>query len=170
MNSSQAKTGTWWRPGSPDRQNRLTKVHRSLRKKKAIRTRKRPERKPLPPHIKESKDPISVIVVADVDVLADRTWLTAQNLLGQRIVVPFANNADFAINMLDNFTGSKELITLRGGASKSARSRSSMIYSARPKFVTVKPSKACKRSLKSCKRNLPVSKAIKGPLRKCDFD
>jgi ABC-type uncharacterized transport system involved in gliding motility auxiliary subunit len=40
--------------------------------------------------------------------------LTAQNLLGQRIVVPFANNADFAINMLDNFTGSKELITLRG--------------------------------------------------------
>lgn len=77
-------------------------------------TKKGPKEKPLPPHIKESKDPISVIVVADVDVLADRTWLTAQNLLGQRIVVPFANNADFAINMLDNFTGSKELITLRG--------------------------------------------------------
>ncbi len=47
-------------------------------------------------------------------MLADRTWLNAQNMLGQRVVVPFANNADFAINMLDNFTGSQELISLRG--------------------------------------------------------
>ena len=70
--------------------------------------------KPLPPHIKESKGPINVIAVADVDMLADRTWLTARDMLGQRVVVPFANNADFAINILDNFTGSQELISLRG--------------------------------------------------------
>ena len=70
--------------------------------------------KPLPPHIKASKSPINVVVVSDVDFLADRTWLSAQNMLGQRIVVPFANNADFAINLLENLSGSQELISLRG--------------------------------------------------------
>ena len=70
--------------------------------------------KPLPPHIKASKKPINVVVVADVDFLADRTWLSAQNMLGQRVVMPFANNADFAINLLENLSGSQELISLRG--------------------------------------------------------
>jgi ABC-type uncharacterized transport system involved in gliding motility auxiliary subunit len=81
-------------------------------------SKKDSKEKPLPPHIKESKGPINVIVVADVDFLADRTWLQAQNLLGQRVVLPFANNADFTLNMLENFTGSKELITLRGSGIK----------------------------------------------------
>ncbi|MEQ8195478.1 MAG: ABC transporter, partial [Rhodospirillales bacterium] len=69
---------------------------------------------PLPPHLKESKGPISVIVVADVDMLADRVWLSERNLFGQRIVMPFANNADFAINAIENFSGSQALISLRG--------------------------------------------------------
>ena len=81
---------------------------------KADKKAKGKKEKPLPPHIKSSKTTINVIVVSDVDILADRTWLSARNMLGQRIVVPFANNADFAINMLDNFTGSQELISLRG--------------------------------------------------------
>jgi ABC-type uncharacterized transport system involved in gliding motility auxiliary subunit len=75
---------------------------------------KNKKEEPLPPHIKESTGPISVIVVADVDMLADRTWLSERNLFGQRVVMPFANNADFAINMVENFTGSQELISLRG--------------------------------------------------------
>lgn len=75
---------------------------------------KNKKEEPLAPHIKESTGPISVIVVADVDMLADRTWLSERNLFGQRVVMPFANNADFAINMVENFAGSQELISLRG--------------------------------------------------------
>jgi ABC-type uncharacterized transport system involved in gliding motility auxiliary subunit len=38
----------------------------------------------------------------------------AQDLLGQEIVVPIANNGDFAINALDNLAGTQGLISLRG--------------------------------------------------------
>jgi ABC-type uncharacterized transport system involved in gliding motility auxiliary subunit len=37
-----------------------------------------------------------------------------QDLLGQQIVIPIANNGDFAINALDNLAGSEGLISLRG--------------------------------------------------------
>ena len=46
--------------------------------------------------------------------MADATWVRAQDLLGQEIVVPIANNGDFAINALDNLAGSQGLISLRG--------------------------------------------------------
>jgi ABC-type uncharacterized transport system involved in gliding motility auxiliary subunit len=38
----------------------------------------------------------------------------SQSLLGQEVDVPVANNGDFAINALDNLTGSQGLISLRG--------------------------------------------------------
>ncbi|MBT3334678.1 MAG: ABC transporter, partial [Rhodospirillaceae bacterium] len=65
------------------------------------------------PHLKESSDPISVIVVADTDLLHDQFWLRRQNLMGQKVVVPIAANADFVINALDNLSGSSDLIGLR---------------------------------------------------------
>ena len=37
-----------------------------------------------------------------------------QDLLGQQILLPIANNGDFAINALDNLAGSEGLISLRG--------------------------------------------------------
>ena len=65
------------------------------------------------PHLKESKDVVNLIVVADSDILADTFWLQVQDFFGQRLVVPTANNGDFVINALDNLSGSSELIGLR---------------------------------------------------------
>jgi ABC-type uncharacterized transport system involved in gliding motility auxiliary subunit len=65
-------------------------------------------------HLKGAKQPLNLIVVADADLLADATWVRKQDLLGQQIVVPIANNGDFAINALDNLSGSEGLISLRG--------------------------------------------------------
>lgn len=73
---------------------------------------------PPPPveHRKESDGPINVIVVADVDFLTDRLWVQTQNFFGQRIAAAWANNADFVANALDNLTGNRDLIGMRGRA------------------------------------------------------
>lgn len=65
------------------------------------------------PHLKQSEKPVNLIVVADTDILADRFWLRIQDLFGQTLAVPTANNADFVINAVDNLSGSSELIGLR---------------------------------------------------------
>jgi ABC-type uncharacterized transport system involved in gliding motility auxiliary subunit len=65
-------------------------------------------------HRTEASAPLNLILVADADLLADATWLRQQDLLGQQIVIPIANNGDFAINALDNLAGSEGLINLRG--------------------------------------------------------
>jgi ABC-type uncharacterized transport system involved in gliding motility auxiliary subunit len=67
-----------------------------------------------PKHLSESAGPVNLIVVADVDMLHERFWSEIRNLMGQRIFVPFANNADFVVNSLDNLGGSDALIGLRG--------------------------------------------------------
>jgi ABC-type uncharacterized transport system involved in gliding motility auxiliary subunit len=65
-------------------------------------------------HLSEAKAPLNLIVVADADLLTDATWVRKQDLLGQQIVIPIANNGDFAINALDNLAGNEGLISLRG--------------------------------------------------------
>lgn len=65
------------------------------------------------PHLKQSAKPANLIIVADTDILADRFWLRIQDLFGQTLAVPTANNADFVINAVDNLSGSSELIGLR---------------------------------------------------------
>jgi ABC-type uncharacterized transport system involved in gliding motility auxiliary subunit len=67
-----------------------------------------------PVHLTKSTGPVNLIVVADTDLLEDRFWAQEQNFLGQRIVVPFAGNADLVANALDNLSGSGDLIGLRG--------------------------------------------------------
>jgi ABC-type uncharacterized transport system involved in gliding motility auxiliary subunit len=64
--------------------------------------------------LKESVKPINVIVVADVDMLSDRFWVTAQNFFGQQVATPSAGNGDFVMNALDNLAGSPALLSLRG--------------------------------------------------------
>ncbi|SDS56821.1 GldG family protein [Pseudomonas oryzae] len=61
----------------------------------------------------QQADSINVIVVADTDLLADRMWVQVQEFFGQRIPQPFADNAGFAINALDNLAGSDALISVR---------------------------------------------------------
>ena len=60
-----------------------------------------------------SADNINVIVVADTDLLSDRMWVQVQDFFGQRIPQPWADNATFAINALDNLAGSDALISVR---------------------------------------------------------
>jgi gliding motility-associatede transport system auxiliary component len=69
--------------------------------------------KPELEHIAESAEPVNLIVVADTDMLADRSWLQYQNFFGRQVAVPTANNAAFVINALDNLLGSNALIDLR---------------------------------------------------------
>ncbi len=67
-------------------------------------------------HLSQSVTPVNLIVVADVDMLHDRFWVEIRQLMGQRLLVPNANNADFVVNSLDNLGGSNALIGLRGRA------------------------------------------------------
>ncbi|SEI96982.1 ABC-type uncharacterized transport system involved in gliding motility, auxiliary component [Azotobacter beijerinckii] len=61
----------------------------------------------------KAADNINLIVVADSDLLSDRMWVRVQDFFGQRIPQPFADNASFAINALDNLAGSEALIEVR---------------------------------------------------------
>jgi ABC-type uncharacterized transport system involved in gliding motility auxiliary subunit len=67
-----------------------------------------------PERLTESKVPIEVIVVADTDLLDDRTWLMTQNVFGQQVGTPIADNADFVANGMDYLVGSSALADLRG--------------------------------------------------------
>ncbi len=64
-----------------------------------------------------SDGPINVIVMADSDIFDDRLWVAEQNLFGQRIAVPTADNAHFILNAVENLMGSNDLISLRTRAS-----------------------------------------------------
>ncbi len=81
-------------------------------KKKASTDNKKQQAKPKP-HLKASTKPINVIVVADTDFIADLFWLRTQDLFGQTVTVPNANNGDFVVNAADNLAGSSSLISLR---------------------------------------------------------
>lgn len=65
-----------------------------------------------PEHVKSAED-INVIVVADADLLHEQFWARRQSLLGNRMVVPTASNANLVVNALENLTGSSDLISVR---------------------------------------------------------
>jgi len=56
---------------------------------------------------------INVIVMADSDIFDDRFWVHVDDLYGKKIASPFADNAAFVLNAVENLTGSSDLITLR---------------------------------------------------------
>ena len=68
---------------------------------------------PLPAHLKESKGPANIILVADTDIFNDSFWVQTQELQGQRVAVPVAHNAAFVLNAIENLSGSSDLISLR---------------------------------------------------------
>jgi len=63
--------------------------------------------------LKQSEHPISVVVVADTDILDDRVWVQSQDFFGQRVVVPIANNGDFVADAVDVLAGGEDLVGLR---------------------------------------------------------
>ncbi|MFT5997124.1 MAG: ABC-type uncharacterized transport system involved in gliding motility auxiliary subunit, partial [Glaciecola sp.] len=56
---------------------------------------------------------INLVVIADADLAADRFWVQQSNFFGQAVFTPFANNGDFILNILENLSGSAELIGVR---------------------------------------------------------
>lgn len=65
-------------------------------------------------HLAEGSAPAALVLVADTDLLDDRSWLANQSLLGQEILIPVADNADFVANALDHLVGSGVFADLRG--------------------------------------------------------
>ncbi|MBL8861334.1 MAG: Gldg family protein [Planctomycetes bacterium] len=63
--------------------------------------------------LQESRGPIQVVVVADVDLLADRMWVQMLNFFGQTVARTSADNGAFVVNLADNLSGSSDLISLR---------------------------------------------------------
>ncbi|HYM32876.1 MAG TPA: Gldg family protein [Candidatus Cybelea sp.] len=85
------------------------------KKKDADAAADKPDAKAEPPapQIKESAEPINVIVVADTDMLDDRFWVRTESYFGRQVAVPISANADFVVNGIDNLSGSNDLIGLR---------------------------------------------------------
>lgn len=69
---------------------------------------------PAAPALKESSQPINVMVVADVDLLSDEAWLNLQGGGDAQLAMPVANNADLVINAIENLAGGAALANLRG--------------------------------------------------------
>ena len=67
--------------------------------------------------LKESRKPGVVVLVADVDLLADRFALKSVNVFGQQIQQPLNDNMAFALNLTEQLTGSEALIDLRSRGS-----------------------------------------------------
>ena len=68
------------------------------------------------PLLRESTRDNSVILVADVDMLADGAAVDVQEVFGRRIVVPSNGNLAFAIGMVEQFASGDDLISLRSRA------------------------------------------------------
>ncbi|MDQ5849552.1 MAG: Gldg family protein [Pseudomonadota bacterium] len=73
------------------------------------------EKKPVPgtPVLRESSGENAVILVADVDMLADGAAVDIQEMFGRKIVVPSNGNLAFALGMVEQFAGGDDLISLR---------------------------------------------------------
>jgi ABC-type uncharacterized transport system involved in gliding motility auxiliary subunit len=63
--------------------------------------------------LKQSAQPINVVVVADTDMLDDRFWAQSRDFFGQRVVEPLANNGDFLANAVEVLAGGQDLLGLR---------------------------------------------------------
>ena len=68
-------------------------------------------------HLAATAEPANLIVVADVDMLADHLWVQVQNFFGQQLANAFASNGAFVINALENLAGNSDLIGVRSRAS-----------------------------------------------------
>jgi ABC-type uncharacterized transport system involved in gliding motility auxiliary subunit len=66
--------------------------------------------------IKESAEPLNVVIFADTDMLSDFMWVQQSNFFGQTVYQPFANNGELVWNAIDNLAGSNDLISIRARA------------------------------------------------------
>lgn len=64
-------------------------------------------------HLAEAKEPGTVLLFGDVDLVSNRVWVQVQQFFGQQVAQPFANNGDLIYNAVENLTGSSALISIR---------------------------------------------------------
>ena len=69
--------------------------------------------------LKESAQPLNVVIIADTDLLTDFMWVQQANFFGQTVFQPFANNGELVWNAIDNLGGSGDLISIRARAAYS---------------------------------------------------
>jgi ABC-type uncharacterized transport system involved in gliding motility auxiliary subunit len=75
------------------------------------------DKKPSPEGgLKESVKDNSVVLVADVDMLADGAAVDVQDMFGRKVVVPSNGNLAFAIGLVEQFAAGDALISLRSRA------------------------------------------------------
>jgi ABC-type uncharacterized transport system involved in gliding motility auxiliary subunit len=69
---------------------------------------------PSGPHVAESLQDISVVVVADCDMLSDQLWVREERI-GNLVLglTKLADNGDFVIGAADNLSGSSDLMSVR---------------------------------------------------------
>jgi len=65
------------------------------------------------PHLTESRQPSTVLVMADTDFLFDGYYVNRQNFLGFEIANIFNDNLNFLLNSIELMTGSEALIDIR---------------------------------------------------------
>ncbi len=63
-------------------------------------------------HVKDN-DNLNVLIIADTDLLTDRLWVQVQSFFGQRVAQPWADNGAFVNNLVEQFLGSSDLISIR---------------------------------------------------------
>jgi ABC-type uncharacterized transport system involved in gliding motility auxiliary subunit len=66
--------------------------------------------------LKESAQDNSIVLVADVDMLTDNAAVEVQDVFGQKLVVPRNGNLNFALSLVEQFSGDQNLISLRSRA------------------------------------------------------
>jgi ABC-type uncharacterized transport system involved in gliding motility auxiliary subunit len=71
--------------------------------------------KPVPntPQLREATADNAVILVADVDMLADGAAVDVQEIFGRKVIVPSNGNLAFAVSMVEQFAAGDDLISLR---------------------------------------------------------
>jgi ABC-type uncharacterized transport system involved in gliding motility auxiliary subunit len=68
---------------------------------------------PNTPQLRESAADNSVILVADVDLLADGAAVDVQEIFGRKVIVPSNGNLALAMGMVEQFAAGDDLISLR---------------------------------------------------------
>lgn len=99
------------KPNTPEEIKKAEKE--AAERKKEAERKKKEEAKRLASHLKESKKPFNILLISDADLLENHFWVQVRQFLGQNVLVPTSNNADFIINAVDHFTGNADLISLR---------------------------------------------------------
>lgn len=63
--------------------------------------------------VKESESPANVLLVSDVDMLANRFSVQVQRIFGTKVAQPINDNLNFLLNSVENLLGSDDLISIR---------------------------------------------------------